>query len=272
MKLLNGGNTMSYYCSISFKSIRPNEIQDFMGEFKQFVTDHIPEIAKENYSYCPYIRATLNVPKKFGDVSRQDRQMAEYWARSSVFQYRYMYDSKRQLLCLFGTPNCSHELFDGTVDFQNSTDQDYSRDAYEGIQVFEDIFDKWQGKSDIEILKYYHNTYGGTLYDNASSQSQLEEAIAYYKRTAAYNEIWSNYEDALYDDKSAVYLSLYGFYDGLTIDRFVKACHDEQVASQHESERIVQEMREGKHPELQAIVDKYIERHAAENDEPESEL
>lgn len=265
---------MSYSCEISFKQMSPTDIIEFQRKFKQHISDHISDIAKDNYSYCPYIRKSLEVPYNFSEVSREDKQLAEYWARTSVFQYRYFYDTERQLLGMYGVPQCAKELFDGTVYFQNSCDQDYEKDAYDGIKAFETIVDKWQSKTDAEILKDYVDKYGESLYDSydishaseEKREQKFHDAIEYHKRTAAYDEIWESYENTLYNDDNAVYLSLYGYYDFIKVSQFVKACHDAQCEWQRENDRIYQEMQEGQHPELKAIVDKYIESHSESTD------
>ena len=198
-------------------------------------------------------------------------RMAEYWARSSVFQYRYLYDAERNMLGIYSVPDCVKGIFDGTVPFQNSTDQDYTRDMYAGVAQFEKIYDKWAAKSDTDMLQYYSERTGQSLYDSYDFRERAEhmsdeqlsayvsKELDYYRRWGAYDEIWNPYESGLEDDRQTVYLSLYGPYDIMPVKGFIIGCHKEALAECEENERYMQEMKEGKHPEMQAMVDKFIE-------------
>lgn len=278
---------MSYYCEISFKQIGQSEVLPFLGEFKKCVTQHLVDIAKDNYSYCPYIRAQdlkplskpmsreewqalpaeekANLfPHHYRNVDQKDLDMARYWARSSVFQYRYIYDTERQLLGLFGVHDSVQHLFDKTVPFQNSCDQDYSRSHWEGIAAFEAIFDKWDAKPDEAIVKAYFTRHGYSLYDDydikdASTPEKaaeiLERKLGYYRRDFAYDEIWSSYQPALYNDEDCVYISLYGPYDMTAMNKFIKACHDCAVEWKEEGEREYFEVLLGRKPDMERVIE-----------------
>lgn len=280
---------MSYSCFISFKQISADKVADFLREFKQCVTSHLQDIAQENYNYVPYIRkADLNdvsksmtreewqklppeqqkelFPRDFRNVDAMDIDMARYWARSSVFQYRYGYDTEHQLLCMFGVPNAAQALFDGTVYFQNSCDQNYEESEWAGVKSFEQIYNKWMQMSDADVLKWYHDKYGETLYDACDVRGQITEDAAkrfaaqmdYTRKSAAYNEIWSNYEDMLYNDEQCVYISLYGPYEILPMNIFLKACHDAHVNWRDEGDKEYFEMLCGKRPNMQRAVERMM--------------
>ncbi len=243
---------MSYSCYISFKKMPKEDMFDFFGDLKQACSERIADIAKDNASFCPYIRRSLNIPEQFLDVPVADRQAAEFWARACVFSYKYSYDSSRGMLYMFGIPTAARDMFDGTVFFQNSCDQDYNREDWKGIPEFEAIYDKWMAKSDAEILQDYFRKEGMSLYDvynidagNPAHEQKLRDKIDYYKRTGCYDEIFSHYSDALYNDERYTSVALYGGYDALTIGRFVRKCHTSYLEEMKQWE----EEWKAKHPE-----------------------
>lgn len=256
---------MSYSCSISFKQLPLEEVQQFLRTFKQCCTEHLRDIAKDEWRYVPYIRRNdlkplsdamdreawralsdtekADVfPREFRNVDERDIGEARGWMRSCVFYFRYAYDSERQLLTLFGVPDAARAVFDGTVYFQNSCDQDYERSEYKGIKPFEDIWDKWNNVPEADILKYFATEHNCSLYDDIRREDpekfkeEFDRRIAYYRRDAAYNEIWKNYEHSLYDDTDSVYLGLYNGNDIQEMNIFLKACHDACVNDKEQAE------------------------------------
>ena len=135
---------MSYSCNISFKQIEADEIYEFFQQFKKAVGEHMKEIAEDNFLWVPYIRHHLSVPEQWSDVSREQRNEAEFWATRGIFSFRYFYDKELKLLGVYSVHDCLQDMFDGTVYFQNSCDQNYRRKDWKGISAFETIFDKWQ--------------------------------------------------------------------------------------------------------------------------------
>lgn len=114
-------------------------------------------------------------------------------------------------------PDALRYLFDGTVYFQNSCDQDYAREEYNHVQKFEEIYDNWMKKSTEEIYK---------LCKKDVEEWNKDEEM-YYRRTYAYDEISTRYEDELYNDEKALYFSLFKtFYEEDMILTFLKYCRE----------------------------------------------
>lgn len=225
---------MSYSCSISFKSMEAKDVFPFLKEFKLFINEHLKEIAKENFGYCPIFRKNPFEIPQLQDVSKEEFEEAKQWVVNGVFKYRYFYDEERKLLGIYGVPSCVDELFDGSVYFQNSTDQDYTRDEYKGIKEFEEIFDHWYSMNEETFFKSYYEKYGEScsrdyLEDAEKGSEEYQENFEYLKRSMIYNEIWRPIADTLFDDESALYLSLYGGYDVEKKYAFIRYCYDERV-------------------------------------------
>ena len=221
---------MSYSCEICFKKLEAEDVYDFLQQFKTAVREKLANIAEDNFLWVPYIRHSCNVPENFGDVSRDKRTEAEFWAYRSIFSYRYFYDKEFKLLGMYSVPECVQDLFDGSVYFQNSCDQNYNRKEWQGIAEFEAIYDKWQSCPVKDVEKHYLEKHSRTIQEEyAGEDIDYEQTIAYYRKTFAYKEIWNRYEASLYNEDSIVYLSLFGFYDLVHVTRFLKICHDKYI-------------------------------------------
>lgn len=226
---------MSYSATISFKRLPANEIMQFLKDFKKAATERLEAIAENEYLYCPYIRDSLTIPEDFAQVSREEREKAIVWAKTSVFTFRYFYDKELSLLGVFGVDNALSDLFNKTIYFQNSTDQNYERKDWEGIPEFEQIYDRWLALSPDELIQEYDRRNPAWSWAKDYEKSDAE-ALEYQAKVFAYDEIWSRYNGELYDDSSAIYFSLYGYYDLMTVEKFVIACHKAQVKNQKEWE------------------------------------
>lgn len=238
---------MSYSCFISFKKMNVEEVIPFLREYKKHSVLKLKEIAEENNGYMPYVRNTFDVPEKFSDVSKEKIEEAKNWAKCCVFQYKYFYVEKLGLLGVFGIPTCMRFLFDKTVYFQNSCDQDYPRETWEGIEYFTKIFDKWHSMTEEDFMKEYKKKNDADFmsdYENYQGE-RLTEKIDYYRRDFAYEEIWGNFESYLYDEEESIFFSLFGNYNLKEIRLFVKYCHEAYIEYWKEFEQEYMK----KHPE-----------------------
>ena len=206
---------MSYNCEISFKEISGEDVYDFLLKFKQEAIAHISEIAERNAWYSPLFRKYSS--NNDSTITHELRDETIDWAKLSVFRYRYFYNKKLQLLGMYGVDDSMQSLFDCTVYFQNSTNQDYSFDEWNGVKYFVEVANKWKQTSDEEV-KAWHTAEYNEPWDQEDRSYTCD--LDYYRRSAAYREIWQNFEQTLYDDDSVVYLSLFGFYDFKHMSKF----------------------------------------------------
>lgn len=198
---------MSYSCNISFKTMNPAALYKFLTGYKAILTSHLEDVAKEEYTYCPTVRYR-ECPYDLSNANR--RSAAQAWVKA-VFSYRFFYLSDHDLLGVYGVPKCMRWLFDDTVYFQNSTDQDYNFNTWHKIPLFRGIANRWQS------------------YDEAMVRDKCEltpeDDVEYHRRTGCYEEIWNNYvSDTLEDDDHAIYLSCLGYWDLDQIGRFIYLC------------------------------------------------
>ena len=230
---------MSYSCFISFKKMEANEIIPFFREYRKEATKNLQAIADENFSFMPYVRDSDKVKKNFAEVPKSDKDFAKVWARGYVFQYRYFYDESHKLLGVFGIPCCMRYLFEQTVCFQNSCDQDYEKSTWEGIEYFEKTYQKWQIKSVDEIIKKFNEDRGWDFYKeyDRDNETEFNDGIEYYRRAFAYEEIWDNYETYLFNDEEAIYFTVFGGKDIKEPTQFIKMCHEAFVKDTEEFEK-----------------------------------
>lgn len=203
---------MSYRCFISFKKMQAEEIIPFLKSFKQEAINRLEQIAEKNCAYCPYIDKSEDTVFNNTIINEQ-----KLWVRH-VLSFRFFYDKEFKLLGVLGVCSPLEDMFDKTVYFQNSCDQDYPKEEYEGIEKFEEIYDKWMNKSSEEINKLYKEEYDEDLTNDSVDEN-------YYRRTWAYDEIWSRYENELYEDEKAVYFSLFeSIYEVDKVYKFLRLC------------------------------------------------
>lgn len=196
---------MSYSCEISFKQISGDDVYEFFQNFKRRTVEHIPEIASTHVVFSPLYNA--HPWEGEFEPTRELREATITWAKESVFRYRYFYNRDLHLLGVYSVEDSQKELFDCTVHFQNSTDQNYPFEDWNGVKYFGDVADKWKNATDEEVKAWYKKEYDEEYNPKWSSD------LNYYRQTAAYSEIWGNFEATLENDDSVVYLSLFGFFD-----------------------------------------------------------
>ena len=155
---------MSYSCLISFKKMEPIEIIPFLVAFKKSCAEHLRDIANEEYGYCPFIRDNLVVPDNFSDITIEERKIAQSWTHE-LFKFKYFYNTELSLLGVFGVPDALTNMFDKTIHFQDSTDQDYERSFWEGVSEFEAIYVKWMTMSWSDFNKEYEKRRGESFDD-----------------------------------------------------------------------------------------------------------
>lgn len=204
---------MSYSATINFKTIKEGELYAFFKQLKDACKDKFEEIAKDNFIYMPSVR-NRHLLKNATEWEKDELDHA--WMRNSVFSYRFFYIHEHDLLGVFGTPDAVHDIFDTTVYFQNSCDQDYEFDTWKGIPIFEEIAEKWKNATDEETRKHYHEKYDE--YDDDDFDHD------YYRKTFAYDEIWGMCEKYLYKESEVVYISMFGGYELFEICKFVELC------------------------------------------------
>lgn len=219
---------MSYSATIRFKKIKADEIFDFFVKMKEHVSNRLDEVAEDDFIYSPYAKNKKKYDEDTWNILL--REDVSNWARNSVFNFRYFYIKDLELLGLYGGPDCLEELFDSTLGFQNSCDQDYDFEYWDKVEPFKAIADKWRVLTPEQVYEEYSKS----DYSDYSKEEFLYGGggyrPAYYAKTMCYDEIWETYlEKTLYNESTIVYLSLFGYHDFKVLQSFtnkVKKLYD----------------------------------------------
>jgi hypothetical protein len=204
---------MSYSATINFKTVKEGELYAFFKKIKDTCKEKFDDIAEDNFIYMPSVHFAQNrTLDGASDRAKEDADRA--WMRNSVFSYRFFYLPEHNLLGIFGAPDAVKDIFDLTVYFQNSCDQDYDFDDWKGVSIFEQIAEKWKNATDEEVYKAFEYP------------DEPEEPIDYdyYRRSHAYDEIWRMCETYLYHEEKVVYISMFGGYEIAEQMGFVNKC------------------------------------------------
>lgn len=208
---------MGYGVNVSFKKMDTSSIHPFFQSLKAFAISKLDAIASDMYSLAPFVMQKSYLHHKDYYVAKEALPLVyvktERWF-INLFTYRWVYLPEWEMLVVFGMNDYLTELFDGTVYFSDCADQDYDREAYDGILKFEEIWDKWMNEDD-DYIRLLMNGY----------LTKEEDAVKYHKRWMAYQEIWSHIEGSWFKNESVVYLALFSEYgDVLYLERFLHDC------------------------------------------------
>lgn len=203
---------MSYGAEICFKQLAAADVFSFFQKLKAECTAKFEAIAEKEFLYLP---STTSQYKGIDDYNLQ--LINRNWMRNSIFSFRYFYLPELQLLGMFSIPDAVQFLFDAVIYFQNSTDQDYDFNSWKGIDDFEIIASKWQMVSEEVVFKHYVET-------RDSHEDRDSFDYEYYRKTFAYEEIWSLIDKFLYNEELVVYTSLYGGYEIHEMQTFCNLC------------------------------------------------
>ena len=228
---------MSYGCDVSFKKLNSfTEMNEFISALKEKARDPkvVAGIINDNKYYILLNRphSSCYVKGELTDELKMDlcnNMELEYWI-SRLFTFRWCYidyiDSYEVgYLALFGVPKQLRSEFDGTVYFQNSTDQDYDKSEWSGLEAFEQIYDSWFEVPPEEAYRYYH-------YDveEEDVKNFIEsEDYDYERKSAAYKMISEPIVDRLYDNNGS-YISLFRKFDDIMdLNKYKKEIIDNGV-------------------------------------------
>lgn len=218
---------MSYSCEISFKQIEADKVYDFLVNFKNELKNHFKEIANKEFIFSPVCRDKNISFKDKADFEKistwENKDKLADWAKEYIFKYRYFYIPNRKLLGVFSVDTCMQYLFDDTIYFQNSCDQDYDYETWDKIDEFKRIKDTILEMPADYIISQY--TDGDDEWFEEIKEGSV--SIDYVRKSVCYQTIWEDFEKYLYDEENIVYFSAFGNYEDLTLFEFCRYCFEE---------------------------------------------
>ena len=187
---------MSYGFSILFKQV--NSKEEAM-EFALKVTDSVRENALERIQNAKYF-----IPSHVNFLEGDNKEADENWLYS-CFTNCFTYWEKYHLLGMFETriPSATRKMFDSSVYFQNSTDQNYDYERWNGISFFEETRDSILNMTQRDLINILDTHW---CYDaDDEERDKLFENIQndeYYRKSAVYNAIFDKLDlDTWMDDE-----------------------------------------------------------------------
>lgn len=211
---------MSYGCDVSFKKLKSFiEMDEFISSLKEKAIEPkvVADIVNDNKYYISLNRphSSCYVEGELTDELKKDlwsNKEIEYWI-SYLFTFRWCYidyiDSYEVgYLAMFGVPRQLRSEFDGTVRFQNSTDQDYDRTEWSGLEAFEQIYDIWFEAPPEEAYRYYYGDVEEEDVENFIKSGDYD----YERKSATYKMISDPIVACLYENNCS-YISLFRLYD-----------------------------------------------------------
>lgn len=136
-------------------------------------------------------------------------------------------------------PTTVKDLFDASIEFQNSGDQDYEASHWYGVKEFEEIYGKWITKDVGEIKEIYNEKYSPFNFDKEYPDPiDANEQLAYWRKSFAYEEIWKRYQGELYNDEDAIYFSCFSANNLAVLYKFLSHCftYAKMVEEKYKSE------------------------------------
>lgn len=178
---------MSYGFGMYFLPVK--SFENALIKAQEFITvcgsndENIKSLLESERYYFPSSKTYPKTEKEKNIAKYADDFFVEY-----VTSLRFVYFKNAKLLALVGNsyPEAD-KFFKGDVYFQNSCDQDYEKKEWAGIKYFTKIFDKCSKMSASKLLKVLNDKYDFKAYE----LEDIENSIDYYKRSAAYEVIYS---------------------------------------------------------------------------------
>lgn len=177
---------MSYWFRMNFKEIEEKNLLDFCIMMSEECKKAATEILMNNKFYIPSIAnnydETSNKEYRRNKWSVIDR----HWLYS-LFTIQYIYWTDKKLLGIVGELPKSIKSALTTIEFQNSSDQDYEYDNWFGIKYFEKIVININHASAAQIACLMNDR---TIYTGDEIAGDLE----YSRKTAVYKIIYESLE------------------------------------------------------------------------------
>lgn len=190
---------MSYSVSMAFTEVaNEEEVLKFFNKFRAVIKANLKDIISENEYYIPSIRYTYQ---------KEDRRLMstfdEYWLCNAL-TYKFIYlKDKNILACVTDEHDFLKSLFTNFTYFQDSTDQDYPYETWNGIKYFEEIRDKIkaipcnaEGIEELHKIRSENNLH---VWSDYKEEWQKEKEFEYYKRETIYSLILSLFEKKVFN-------------------------------------------------------------------------
>ena len=173
---------MSYWFKMHFKEIKETDVLDYCIQLANGCKQNSEEILKKNIFYIPSIRFDMDILLDKSEYRRTWQEADRNWLYI-LFSIKFVYWADKKLLGIVGNIPESVERSLKTIEFQNSADQDYEYECWQGINYFN------------KIVRIFRNADAGSIAAQSEySKEDIIEDIDYYRKSAIYKEIYDSLE------------------------------------------------------------------------------
>ena len=178
---------MSYWFRMHFAEVEEKLLLDFCIKLSRACVEEADEIIMDNAHYIPSIQHSFGLLEE-SEYRENWREADRNWLYN-LFSNKFVYWPDKGLVGVVGNlpSKIGKYLVEDlvTIEFQNSTDQNYDYEYWYGINYFEEITELLKTGTTEWTLSYLNE---GKV--ACYTLEDITEDIEYYRKSAIYNSIY----------------------------------------------------------------------------------
>ncbi|WP_097006703.1 hypothetical protein [Lacrimispora amygdalina] len=178
---------MSYWFRMHFAEVEEKQFLDFCIKLNRACIEEADEIIMDNAHYIPSIQHSFGLLEE-SEYRENWREADRNWLYN-LFSNKFVYWPDKGLVGAVGNFPSKIEKDLVTIEFQNSTDQNYDYEYWSGISYFEEITKLLKTGTTECILSHLNK---GSVSAACYTLEEITEDIDYYKKSAVYNSIYNS--------------------------------------------------------------------------------
>lgn len=178
---------MSYWFRMHFAEVEEKQLLDFCIKLSSACIEKADEIIMDNAYYIPSIQHSFGLLEE-SEYRENWREADRNWLYN-LFSNKFVYWSDKGLLGIVGNLPSRTEKDLVTIEFQNSTDQNYDYEYWSGISYFEEMTELLKTGTTEWILTHLNK---GGMPETCYTLEEIIKDIEYYRKSAVYKSIYNS--------------------------------------------------------------------------------